>query len=111
VPPAAATLPPLPSRQEPVAVIVPPKAPGYANRASAAARASGVPSIFDNVAYRRVVREAPRLPMPTTKTCQWPMNDGAPVWLFCELPARVKCYCEGHAATAYRVKDRREMVA
>lgn len=39
------------------------------------------------------------------------MIDG-PVWLFCELPARVKCYCDGHAATAFvRVRDRREDAA
>jgi GcrA cell cycle regulator len=106
------TLPPLPSRQEPVAVIVPPKAPGHANRASAAARASGVPSIFDNVVYRPVIKEAPRLPMPTTKTCQWPMNDGAPAWLFCELPATTRCYCTSHASVAFvRVRDRREDAA
>jgi hypothetical protein len=95
VPPATTTLPPLPGRQEPVAVIVPPKAPGHANRASVAARASGVPSIFDNVVYRPIIREAPRLPMPTTKTCQYLPGDGPP-WRFCDEPSEDGSYCAEH---------------
>jgi GcrA cell cycle regulator len=103
VPPAAATLPPLPSRQEPVVVVVPPKAPGHANRASA----SHTPSIFDNVVYRPVVREAPRLPMPTTKTCQYPVAAGTIVgypWLFCEAAAEVRSYCLIHARKCFAVR-------
>ena len=83
VPRAAATLPPLTSRQEPpmpvtdslidkVSIKVPPHAPGHIIRASVAARASHTPSPFDNVAYRPVRHEAPRLPIPTTKTCRVP---------------------------------------
>jgi GcrA cell cycle regulator len=95
VPRPTVTLPPLPSRQEPVAVIVPPRAPGHANRASAAARASHTPSIFDNVVYRPIIKEAPRLPMPTTKTCQYLPGDGPP-WRFCDEPSEDGSYCAIH---------------
>lgn len=81
----SSTIPPLVSHQTPLEL-----------RA-----ADRTPSPFDNVVYRPVVREALRLPIPTTKTCQWPMNDGAPAWLFCDEPATTRCYCGYHASVAY----------
>lgn len=97
------TLPIMPSEAEtPVhAPSKPAHAPGYAIRASVAARESHTPSIFDNVVYRPVRAAQPMLPIPTTKTCQWPMNDGAPAWLFCDEPATTRCYCGYHASVAY----------
>ncbi len=82
------TLPVMPS-EAPVPVQAVPSA-------SVAARASHTPSIFDNVVYRPVVREAPRLPIPTTKTCQYPVAPGTEVgtpWLFCGRPAVIRSYC------------------
>lgn len=91
-----ATLPPLTSHQEP-SMPMPPHTPGHASRASVAARTSGTLSPFDN-AWRPPVREPSRLPMPTTKTCQFIAGNGPP-WVMCGEPSVRGSWC----ANCYRI--------
>ena len=103
---------PLTSRQEaPRTMPAPSHAPGHNIRASVAARASHTPSPFDNVVYRPVQVAQPMLPIPTTKTCQYPMNDGWP-WQFCDEPSSHGPYCAAHRSICWvRMRDRREDAA
>lgn len=58
--------------------------------------ADRTPSPFDNVVYRPVRAAQPMLPIPTTKTCQYPVAPGNQVgfpWLFCGKPAVIRSYC------------------
>jgi GcrA cell cycle regulator len=50
----------------------------------------------------------------TAKNCCWPMNDGAPDWLFCGLPRDPKCgvdrergYCTAHWRKSVQKEARR----
>lgn len=51
---------------------------------------------------------APRVPVTPRPNdgrvgpCQWPLNDGAPRWLFCEAPSAAgRPYCHEHCRVAY----------
>ncbi len=82
-------------------------------RASAAGRQAGVPSPFDNLAFRPVVKTEPVPSVTrTTRTCQFILDEGPwigrePKW--CGKPSAHGSYCQTHADACFvRVRDRRE---
>jgi GcrA cell cycle regulator len=101
LPSIAASLPPVVTRSiAPVA------------RESRAIRVAVPVSMFDNRAYRPVVRAepAPR-PYGRVVTCCWPMGEpGTREFHFCDVPSEpAASYCEAHCRIAYvKVRNRRE---